>query len=1026
MADEVQIGNVGGDGVASEVTLQRLVQATEAMAKKSGIDSKGAAAKLQKLYNQEVKSSVDAVKEQTDATEDQTDATKSATEETDKFAASLGGAVAKGLGSLYQSTIGLRDALFDGKEDLGDFTQHIPLIGDKLSILVNLVDENLSSFRELSKVGAQFGDGLNDIRAISARAGIPLGEFTELIANNSGRMKLFGATTAQGAAEFAKLSKELRTGPGRAFIAMGYTAQELNESLIEYAEFSQSQIGKDRNNNRLTAQGAADYLGTINELAAVTGKRRDQIKEELNAGLADQRQRLAIASMSKEEGERFAANMSQAPASLKEALTDMADGIANTPIAQGMMTASETFRTQAANIKNMNAMEYNNFMATVGQELDQAGQNLGAGADAVMASGSAYGLAISAAAELRDKGLMTEQQFQDMKAAANAQQLKDEGITGFSNAVRDIRTGLMDAFVTSGALDMITDALNTAAEYIGTPEFKAALTEGVTSLIDGIKTVWGFFSSIGDWFGTGAITVAIVAGLGAMFAGKAIVGALTKGVGGLVSSMTSGITSRLGLGGGAAPAAAGAAPGRPGRPGRAGAGIGGAIGNIGAGVGKGLGGILKGLASGIAAFANPAVLLGGANIALVIVGIGAAVAGATWMVGKALPTMAEGMKSFEELNGSKLVDAGLGMLSVAAGLAAIGAGGVAGAVGGAASGLIDGISGFFGAESPLDKMLAFQEFDFDADKIENNSRAMVAYSKGMALMGGAGAVSGIGAAIGAFGGAIAGLFGEDDPLEKMKKFGEYSFNTEGIIANAGAVAAYAAAMKDFPVSPSASVFTALKDGIIGLLGGETDPFAPMMRFGDLKFNTAGITNNAGAVSAFAAAMQNMPVIDAERTGGVFGAIAGWFAGDTVMPWDSVKAFGDADISAEGVTANAAAINAMTTSLNGFSVEKLDTTGIISYTSAMEKLVEVLGELNDELAADNQAGFGTGTNAGDVVSKMDTIGSGGGGGSDQLNTTMQRVEQILTEIRDFDETTAKNTRNIIGSNLAQGNVSNVSR
>ena len=222
------------------------------------------------------------------------------------------------------------------------------------------------------------------------------------------------------------------------------------------------------------------------------------------------------------------------------------------------------------------------------------------------------------------------------------------------------------------------------------------------------------------------------------------------------------------------------------------------------------------------------------------------------------------------------------------------------------------------------------------------------------------------------------------------------------------------------------MFTTLKDGIIGLLGGEVDPFAPMMKFGDLKLNSAGITTNAGAVSSFADAMSNMPEIDVTRTGGVFGAIAGWFAGDQVMPWDSVKAFGDANINAQGVSANAAAINAMSTSLNSFSLEKLDTTGIISYTSAMESLVEVLGELNDALSADNQAGFGTGTNAGDVVSKMDTIGSGGGGGSDQLNTTMQRVEQILTEIRDFDETTAKNTRNIIGSNLAQGNVSNVSR
>ena len=520
----------------------------------------------------------------------------------------------------------------------------------------------------------------------------------------------------------------------------------------------------------------------------------------------------------------------------------------------------------------------------------------------------------------------------------------------------------MDAFVTSGALDMITDALNTAAEYIGTPEFKEALTSGVTSLISGIKKVWGFFSGIGDWFGTGAITVAIVAGLGAMFAGKAIVGALTKGVGGLVSSMTSSITSKLGFGGGGAPAAAGAAPARGGRPGRAGAGVGGAIGNIGAGIGKGLGGVLKGLAGGIAAFANPAVLLGGANIALVIVGIGAAVAGATWMIGAALPTMAEGMKSFEELNGSKLVDAGLGMLSVAAGLAAIGAGGVAGAVGGAASGLIDGISGFFGADSPLDKMLEFQKYDFDAVRIENNAKAMASYSKGMALMGGAGVVSGIGGAIGAFGGAIAGLFGEDSPLDKISLFQAYTF----------------------------------------------DPIK--------------IANNASAVEAYSKGMAALG--SAEAVGGVgsiLGAIGGWFSGNDDMPWESVKAFGNADLNLEGVTANAAAVNAMSASLNSFSVEKLDTTGIVSYTSAMERLVEVLGELNDALSADNKAGFGTGTNAGDVVSKMDTIGSGAGGGSDQLNNTMQRVEQVLTEIRDFDEEIKKNTSNITGSNLALGNL-----
>ena len=200
----------------------------------------------------------------------------------------------------------------------------------------------------------------------------------------------------------------------------------------------------------------------------------------------------------------------------------------------------------------------------------------------------------------------------------------------------------------------------------------------------------------------------------------------------------------------------------------------------------------------------------------------------------------------------------------------------------------------------------------------------------------------------------------------------------------------------------------------------------MKAFGDLTFDTARIVNNAGAVSAFATAMQNMPTIDATRTGGVLGAIAGWFAGNEQMPWDSVKAFGDAEINAAGVTANAEAINAMSTSLNNFSIEKLDTTGIISYTNAMENLVEVLGELNQELSKDNNGrSAGTGENAGSVMSKVQSVG-GGGETNDQLNNIMNQVLMVLNEIRDLDEDVERNTRNIIGSNLAQGGVSNVRR
>jgi hypothetical protein len=103
---------------------------------------------------------------------------------------------------------------------------------------------------------------------------------------------------------------------------------------------------------------------------------------------------------------------------------------------------------------------------------------------------------------------------------------------------------------------------------------------------------------------------------------------------------------------------------------------------------------------------------------------------------------------------------------------------------------------------------------------------------------------------------------------------------------------------------------------------------------------------------------------------------------------------------------------------------LDIDGVTSYTEAMQKLVEVLGELNAELNKDNYTGYGNGTNAGTVVDKMQTIGSGGGGSNEELNNTMQQVLAVLSSIRTGTDLTANNTRNIVGSNLARSSVSNI--
>ena len=63
-----------------------------------------------------------------------------------------------------------------------------------------------------------------------------------------------------------------------------------------------------------------------------------------------------------------------------------------------------------------------------------------------------------------------------------------------------------------------------------------------------------------------------------------------------------------------------------------------------------------------------------------------------------------------------------------------------------------------------------------------------------------------------------------------------ALNRENIVKNAEAVKAYAEAVKDFPESPSVGLFEGIKDGIVSFFGGDTNPFTPMKKFGDICFD----------------------------------------------------------------------------------------------------------------------------------------------------------------------------------------------
>ena len=283
----------------------------------------------------------------------------------------------------------------------------------------------------------------------------------------------------------------------------------------------------------------------------------------------------------------------------------------------------------------------------------------------------------------------------------------------------------------------------------------------------------------------------VIAGLVAVFAGPKIVGAIATGAGGLMSKMAGGILDKIpGMGGGGGAAKVGAKMGGGGGMAGAGKGLGGFIGGLGEGV-------MKGAAAGLSAFGAGSVkiLLGAATVAGVITAIGAGIAAAAWLTGKALPSFIEGIKGFEELDGTKLADAAKGMLAISGAMAAFGAGTAVAGLGSLVGGITSGLAGLFGGETdPLEQMKKFSDANIDGAKVKANAEALVAFNEALAGAGVANASAGAGSLIS----SIAGFFGGDTPFEKMmadiKTFGSAEINADGVSRNASAMAAFSNAL----------------------------------------------------------------------------------------------------------------------------------------------------------------------------------------------------------------------------------------
>jgi hypothetical protein len=267
-------------------------------------------------------------------------------------------------------------------------------------------------------------------------------------------------------------------------------------------------------------------------------------------------------------------------------------------------------------------------------------------------------------------------------------------------------------------------------------------------------------------------------------------------------------------------------------------------------VGTFLGGLSKGL--GGVGKALPEFALGSAAVAAAIVAVGAAIAAAGWIAGKAMPTLAEGLQSFDPVDGKNLKDVGIGMAGLGAGILAMGGAKISDALGNLAS----WFSG--NKKDPLDslgeELTKFQSLKIDKEKVKYNSEAFVYFSKAFAQ---ASAIQSLGTITAGIANGVSGFFSKEPPFEKFVNFSHLKINPQQTKQNATAFKYFSEAMSAYkgngPLGALGSIATSLADGASKFFGVKP-PIDQFNYFSHLPINPKKAKANAAAFTDFANAL----------------------------------------------------------------------------------------------------------------------------------------------------------------------------
>ena len=274
-----QLGEALANATKSAKTAQERRQRTEEFVKtEEGI-------KLTKLTNTQLK---DLVKNNKDLSQHQKDNIANLQRVNDRLT-ELGRSIRDGA----DATVGFGKALYRGEGTISSFTDVVSgkfgLIGDTIAGTGKLLDTNIEMFRQLSQTGANFGQSIIALRTAAGNAALPLDDFASLIASNSQTLAALAGSTTQGANFIAGLGNSLRTEAIPQLSTLGFTVDEINETLLLNLDRQRRTNTFDREATQFNIDSAISFGKQLDRLAKLTGTQRSELAKQIESAQSNER-----------------------------------------------------------------------------------------------------------------------------------------------------------------------------------------------------------------------------------------------------------------------------------------------------------------------------------------------------------------------------------------------------------------------------------------------------------------------------------------------------------------------------------------------------------------------------------------------------------------------------------------------------------------------------------------------------------------------------------------------------------------